>query len=195
METHSTNQVTAFEGVHCIASGDLASVTEAVRQAASQVKTATVLVFDNQTGDQVDLNLRDEIAPDRTTPSEPQPSPTGQRGAGRPRLGVVAREVTLLPRHWEWLSEQRGGASATLRRLIEQARKDNANAAERQQARESLYRFMTAIAGNAAGYEEALRALFGGNIDGFQNATESWPVDIRKFMGRLIPTAFEQASS
>src|SRR5271168_3622831 len=114
METHSASQVTAFEGVHCIGSGDLASIAEAVRKVASRGETAPVLVFDNQTGVQIDLNLRDEIIPDRTAPADPEPSSTGQRSAGRPRLGVVAREVTLLPRHWEWLSQQRGGASATL---------------------------------------------------------------------------------
>jgi uncharacterized protein len=112
------------------------------------------------------------------------------RGPGRPRLGVVAREVTLLPRHWDWLNEQPGGASVALRKLVEEARRANEGKDRLRKARESAYRFMSALAGNLPGFEEASRALFGGNREGFEQQTQAWPKDIRAHLARLAKPAF-----
>jgi thiamine kinase-like enzyme len=129
---------------------------------------------------------------DRLERAFPQERPEA-RGRGRPKLGVVAREVTLLPRHWDWLAEQSGGASAALRRLIDEARRSGAG--ERRRAQTALYRFMTAMAGDAAGYEEAIRALFAGDRARFDVLTEPWATDVREHAWRLAPAAFGETPS
>jgi hypothetical protein len=100
-------------------------------------------------------------------------------------LGVVPREVTLLPRHWDWLGTQPGGASVALRKLVEQARKSNHGADQLRHAQEAAYRFMSAMAGNEAGFEEATRALFAGNQEVFSMQVESWPIDVRNHAKKL----------
>lgn len=196
MSASPSLQVTAFEGNRCIASGPLASVAEKIKEVLARGEAASVLVFDDQTGSQVDLNLRtlSEAAQGMPTPLI-APEPLESRNAGRPRLGVVAREVTLLPRQWEWLGQQQGGASATLRKLVDQARRENAGEEKIRAAREALYRFMTAMAGNAPGYEEALRALFAGDVHRFSILTSDWATDVRKHVGKLAPAAFGYAPS
>jgi thiamine kinase-like enzyme len=177
-------QVTAFEGIHRIASGSPGLVAAKVRDVLSKGETTPVLVFDDVTGMQIDLDLR------QLTYQAPAKPAQELRSAGRPRLGVVAREVTLLPRHWDWLSRQKGGGSAALRRLIDQARRQSVDEEAMRAAREAVYRFMTAMAGNAPGYEEALRALFAGDAGRFSGLTSEWSADVREYIGRLAPAAF-----
>ena len=112
------------------------------------------------------------------------------RGPGRPKLGVVAREVTLLPRHWDWLNSQPGGASVALRKLVEEARKVNAPKDRIRQAQEAAYRFISAMAGNEPGFEEATRALFAGKQDRFGELVERWPVDVRDHAKKLADAAW-----
>ena len=112
------------------------------------------------------------------------------RGPGRPRLGVVAREVTLLPRHWDWLAIQPGGASVALRKLVEVARRDSETRDRVRQASAVAYRFMSTIAGHEAGFEEASRALFAGDQAGFEALIAGWPVDVRHHLKRLAADAF-----
>jgi uncharacterized protein len=112
------------------------------------------------------------------------------RGPGRPKLGVVAREVTLLPRHWAWLNDQPGGASVALRKLVEEASRARAGLDRERRAREAAYRFMSAMAGNMPGFEEAIRGLFAGNIDHFRISTQSWPADIREYSTQLAEPSF-----
>lgn len=185
-------QVTAFEGTRRIASGSPSLVATKVREVLSKGEAAPVLVFDDLTGMQIDLDLRQ--LPDKA-PAMPAQELMEPRTAGRPRLGVVAREVTLLPRHWDWLGQQRGGGSAALRRLIDQARRQSVGEEAMRAAREAVYRFMTAMAGDAPGYEEALRALFAGNAGRFSSLTSEWPTDVREHIWRLAPEAFGFASS
>ena len=116
------------------------------------------------------------------------------RAPGRPKLGVVAREVTLLPRHWDWLNSQPGGASVVLRRLVDEARHANPVADQIRRARESTYRFMTAVAGNEPGYEEATRALFAGNSARYYDLIKRWPVDVTLYACGLSLDAFEEAA-
>ena len=112
------------------------------------------------------------------------------RGPGRPRLGVVAREVTLLPRHWDWLNSQPGGASVALRKLVEEARRTYADRDRIRLAQESAYRFMSAMAGNEPGFEEAARALFAGNPKRFDEMSAKWPKDVAAHAQRLASAAF-----
>jgi hypothetical protein len=184
---HFNSQVTAFEGTRRIASGSPGLVAAKVREVLGKREAAPVLAFDDLTGMQIDLDLRQ--LPDKASTMTAQEL-TEPRSAGRPRLGVVAREVTLLPRHWDWLGQQRGGGSAALRRLIDQARRQSVGEEAMRAAREAVYRFMTAMAGDAPGYEEALRALFAGNAGRFSNFTSEWAADVREHVWRLAPAAF-----
>jgi hypothetical protein len=187
---------TAFAGPTLIASGDLAHVALAVKKQLEK-HPLQVLIFDDTTGEPVEVDLRGTIAdvarrltrPAETAPAQPEP-----RGPGRPKLGVTAREVTLLPRHWEWLNAQPGGASVALRKLVEDARKVYAGRDRMRQAQEVTYRFMAAMTGNLGGYEEAMRALYAGDRDRFTRLLESWPPDIRTHIARLSAAAFPDSA-
>lgn len=195
---------TAFQDDRILRSGSLAEVALAVRAAQAASPTRTILVFDDTTGRVIDLDLRGSEAAIVERLSRPSDSPLAasaagsgevpasggaaspqRRGPGRPRLGVVAREVTLLPRHWAWLSSQPGGASATLRRLVEQARRSGSARERRRSAQDAAYRFLLAMAGDRPGFEEAMRALFAGDRNGLETRMASWPEDIRGYALRL----------
>jgi hypothetical protein len=160
----------AFDGPQRIASGPRAELVQAVSTYLRQRPQAQPLIFDTETGRQVDFDLRHAVTAGAVELSRP--------GKGRPKLGVVAREVTLLPRHWEWLANQPGGASVTLRKLIEGASKDPAPKDYRRARAAAAYNFMHAVAGNLPGFEEASRLLFAGNIEGLGTAVAGWPGDI-----------------
>lgn len=180
-----------FHHARRIAAGPLAEAARETRECLGD-RAAEAQVFDAETSKPIDIDWRgspDEVAARLdATPAESVP---GARG--RPKLGVVAREVTLLPRHWEWLAEQRGGASVTLRRLVDQARQADTGAAHRR-AQESAYRFMTAMAGDAAGFEEALRALYAGDAVRFDECSASWPSDVRDHARTLAKSVFASAA-
>lgn len=148
-----------------------------------------LLIFDDETGRQVDFDLRgtdDEIVARFATPDVPQTSAKSTtRGPGRPKLGVVAREITLLPRHWEWLATQPGGASVTLRKLVDQARRNSRFDDVRRTCQERTYRFMSAIAGDLPGFEEASRALFADDRAKLAELVSAWPPDICAHLSRL----------
>ncbi|MDB5750693.1 MAG: hypothetical protein JWP65_1114, partial [Ramlibacter sp.] len=108
------------------------------------------------------------------------------------QLGVVAREVTLLPRHWDWLAAQPGGASVTLRRLVDEARRGAGGADAMRAARERAYRFLNAVAGNLPGFEEALRALFAGDAARFAEFAAAWPQDVREHAQAMAAGAFSE---
>ena len=189
----------AFDGPRLIAAGPLSEVAVAVKAAIEADPSAMVLTFDDATGRVVDLDLRGsaaeivarlaERAP-ASVPDEPS-SPEAPRGRGRPRLGVVAREVTLLPRHWDWLSAQSGGASVTLRRLIDEARRADGGETRARTARERAYRFMSAMAGDLAGFEEAARALFAGDRARLEQHSIQWPRDLRAHLMKLAAGSME----
>lgn len=184
----------AFSGMCEIAQGPLIDVVMAVKDAEPVMGGDPLLFFDGVTGAVIDVDLRGETAEivrrlaDRAV-TEDKPKPRKEpsaaktaRGRGRPKLGVVAREVTLLPRHWDWLAEQPGGASQALRRLVEQARKgEDGKGAQDRAAQEAAYRFMSALAGDLPGYEEAIRALFAGDRPGVERQMADWPEDVRAF--------------
>lgn len=163
----------AFAGDRLVARGTAAEVTAAVHG----VTDAPVLVFDAETGRVVDLDLRGSAA-EAVARLTPAPEPE-KRGPGRPKLGVTAREVTLLPRHWDWLAAQPGGASVALRKLVEAALREAEGPDRVRRAREAAYRFMTTMAGDRPGYEDAVRALFAGDAAGLEAAMEGWSEGVR----------------
>ena len=201
MDDSDRPSCTAFSGMRRIASGTLAEVARAARKAFAEDGGAAILVFDDTTADQVDLDLGADAGEPagraRRAGGSGASAAIGEhavdaapRGPGRPKLGVVAREVTLLPRHWEWLNGQPGGASVALRKLVEQARKANAGNDRRRRAQEAAYRFMSALAGNLPGFEEAIRALFAGERNRFDGLVEAWPPDVRDYASELAAPAF-----
>ena len=185
MESPATSFV-AFEDAHRLAAGTLVEVALAARLALAGDPSGPVLVFDTVTGAVVDLDLRGEAAEVAARYQEPAQAQAPARG--RPKLGVVAREVTLLPRHWDWLAVQPGGASAALRRLVEAAGRDSEAVDRARAAREAAYRFMAAIGGDLPGFEDAARALFAGDEDAFQARIDAWPADLRDQLLRFTRT-------
>jgi hypothetical protein len=178
---------TSFIGTTLLASGPLDEVLTRVKALFDRDPGAPILIFKDENGRQVDFDLRGTL---RETLARALPPPE-RPGPGRPRLGVVAREVSLLPRHWEWLEQQPNGASAALRRLVDEARKRNPGEERRRLAIEAANRFLTAMAGNLPGYEEATRALFGRNQERFHELIREWPPDIQQYAQRLVETTFE----
>jgi uncharacterized protein len=189
-ETAQTSCI-AFAGDRCIASGPLPDVAVKVKAIVDRGEHAPVLVFDGATSRQIEIDLRGspENVLARLARGEAADG-AAPRGPGRPKLGVVAREVTLLPRHWEWLSAQPGGASVALRKLVEEARRANLGRDRVREAQDSAYRFMFAVAGDRPGFEEATRALFAGDPDRFEHCVEAWPDDIRAHAKQLASAAF-----
>lgn len=194
MDQTTTKGYTAFVGAQRIASGTLSDVAIAVKSRINRADEPSVLIFSDETGQVVDVDYRgseEEIRARLTPVSGDTPAPSlTPRGRGRPRLGVVAREVTLLPRHWEWLSKQAGGASAAVRRLVDGARQQSTDKDRVREAQETAYRFMSAMAGNEPGFEEATRALFAGNEARFNELTEAWPRDVREYARTSASRAF-----
>jgi hypothetical protein len=204
MEKYSLNCI-AFEDSRCIASGPLAEVALNVKEATDANPLARILVFDAITSEPIEVDCRGSLADvmsripaaakdDSPVAESPPPQPAAPAGPGRPRLGVVAREVTLLPRHWEWLSGQPGGASVALRKLVEQAKRASSWADRRRQAQNATFQFMSAMAGDLNGFEEAARALFAADRPRFEALIAAWPADIREHLQRLAEAAFQSAT-
>lgn len=173
-------------------------VTTAKARLDTASESEPVLIFRDATGEQVDVDLQGSLkqilkhlpAFSLFQPDEPEVETAASSGPGRPKLGVTAREVTLLPRHWTWLGEQPGGASVTLRKLVEAARQTSQQQDQIRRAREACYRFMTAIAGNQPAFEDANRALFAGQHLAFEKALSAWPADVRAYALMLASKAF-----
>ena len=210
---HSTNTMTtlgsavnkpsqhyAFKGSELVAEGDRQTLALQLKRAGLEeaLMRGEILVFDSTDGRQIDLHLmgtESEIAR-RYGSAELVSAPKGvagdssKRGRGRPKLGVVGKEVTLLPRHWEWLDTQRGGASATLRRLIDETRKAQVGVDAMRASQDRSNRFMSALAGDLPGFEEATRSLYAQDKNGFDKATSAWAADIRRVARSLSAEAF-----
>jgi len=187
----------AFDGHRRIASGALASVVLATKQAVDAGVAGPVLIFDDHSSLPVEVDLRgspDDVLARLPAPVE-QVDESVARGPGRPKLGVVAREVTLLSRHWDWLAAQPGGASGTLRRLVEDARRQGRERDRSRQAGEAVDRFMLAMAGNLPNYEEATRAFWRQERERFEQLTETWPADVSEHVRRLASRAWDAGAT
>jgi hypothetical protein len=198
-------QYTAFIGPTRIAAGDLAQVAAMVKTHFNDRSVDGVLIFEDTSAHLVDVDFRGTVSDvlkrlaSSTTihavPADsPEPEADAPRGPGRPKLGVVAREVTLLPRHWDWLNTQTGGASVALRKLVEEARRTSIGRDRIRLAQEASYRFMSAALSSEANYEEVSRALFAGNRVQFNALIETWPIDLRNYLKKLADSAFQEAS-
>lgn len=197
---HTPFSCTAFLGVEAVASGSLQEVVTSVKEALSESKLTQVLIFNDLTGKPIDVDFRGKITDVLTRLGEPLDDSSGTeessrtaRRVGRPKLGVVSGEVTLLPRHWDWLKSQPGGASVTLRKLIDEARRTGEQQSTLRASQEAAYTFMTAMAGDFNHYEEALRAMYAGDLDGFYRFIADWAPDIRNHVKRLAAGAFPVA--
>ncbi|MGE0281409.1 MAG: DUF2239 family protein [Rhizobiaceae bacterium] len=198
MNEFSSMPSTAFEGDRLLVRGALADVALAVKGAQEARPNVAILTFDDATGKVIDLDLRGTDTDVLRRLSERGMGPDGRgneskiakaAARGRPKLGVVAREVTLLPRQWEWLAAQPGGASQALRRLVDQARNAGESKVQARAAQEAAYRFMSAMAGNYHHFENALRALFAGDLVGLAQLVDDWPRDVRDHTLRLARAA------
>ena len=203
-------QFVAFASGRLVATGPLEVVARAAKLATDAGEPRVVQVFDAKNSEPWDLDLsgtlehvehRYRFENPRLWPSAAEAGVrdesadstvlrTARPGPGRPRLGVVAREVTLLPRHWAWLSEQPGGASAALRRLVDDARKSLAPKDALRRSQQSTYRFLLATLGDAPGFEEAMRALYAGDEAGFTTHSDRWPTDLRAHARHLAHAVF-----
>ncbi|CAI1647487.1 DUF2239 family protein [Serratia fonticola] len=192
MNTTNTPRCTAFLHHRRVAAGSYPAVAQAL--AALDLTAGGLLVFDDATGSQVDYPWpAGYVWPQPGgNAAQPDAKPVAHPSVGRPKLGVVAREVTLLPRHWEWLAQQRGGASAALRRLVDEARRTTIEQDNERRIKENSYRFMSAIAGALPGYEEATRALFGHDGKLFAERIAHWPADIQVHLAWMTRDAFPQ---
>ena len=185
---HAPAHCTAFDGSRQVAAGPCLRVALAVKALLALHPGAAVLIFDDDTGRQVDFDLRGtdrDVAARLGRPADAVEVAGATRKLGRPKLGVVAREVTLLPRHWEWLAAQPGGASVALRKLVDEARRTQGSRDASRAAQERAYNFMSAIGGNLPGFEEAARALFADDRPRLRDLVAPWPGDVRDHVVRL----------
>lgn len=198
---------TAFVGSRLLLSGPLVEVALATKTAAENGAFEGILIFDDATGRVIDMDLRgtkSEIVGRLSRPAEAyarvangsrksaEDEVPERKGPGRPKLGVVAREVTLLPRQWDWLATQPGGASAVLRKLVDAAKKGGDGQGKQRASQEAAYHFMLAIAGDLPGYEEATRALFANDRPKLEQCIADWANDIK---AHALYLAFGAAAS
>lgn len=192
-----SRQLTAFSGSRIVAAGEVDGLVEQLKAPFDRGQAGDILIFQDETGRQVDFDLRGSLAEVlarvavhplfSTQPAVVAPARTGP---GRPKLGVVSREVSLLPRQWEWLEQQPNGISAALRRIVDEARKAHPEQERARRAKDATNRVMGSLAGNLPGYEEASRALYAGNGPEFERHVADWPEDVRDYVKRLAADAF-----
>lgn len=185
MEPKLGRHYIAFMESKKVASGDVMDVALKVKDLLKNEPKAQILIFDSLTSHQIEIDFRGNTQNVLRRLSSllgdaEESSDSKKLGPGRPKLGVTAKEVTLLPDHWEWLARQPGGASVTLRRLVEEAKKKNQAKDLLRQAQEATHKFMTALAGDLPHYEEALRALYAGDAKKFEKVVSEWPKDVRE---------------
>lgn len=185
------SRLVAFSDGQKLADGGIPSVAASLRRHLDDDPKASILVFDAETSRPFELDLQGDANAVTRRYASLEALPDAPKRPGRPKLGVVGREVTLLPRHWEWLAAQPGGASVTLRKLVEQARRDGSGGDARRRAQDATYRFMLGVAGDREGYEEALRALYAGRRDDFMRLVGAWPADVRDHVVQLAMPAFD----
>jgi uncharacterized protein len=195
LEVDTKQTFTAFSGYRRIATGDLQETILRTKACLDRGEMNQILIFEDQTGRQIDFDFRgtpDEVI--SRLASHPHFAPSNEpdkprTGPGRPKLGVVCREVSLLPRHWDWLQIQSGGASAALRRLVDEARKNQGGNDRTRGVREAVGKFMWAMAGNLPNFEEASRALYAGDQKQLELMMHDWPEDLRNHIRGLLTVA------
>jgi uncharacterized protein len=186
---------TAFAGQRRIATGELSIVARKTKSVADTGGQLSILIFEDATGALIEVDFRGttkQVVERLARHAKPESSDSKDslaRGPGRPKLGVIAREVTLLPGHWDWLNAQTGGASSALRRLVHEAKKGSASADRARQSQEAVYKFMTVMAGDLPGFEEGLRAFYRKDQARLNDVIKPWPKDIRSYVKKLVAAA------
>nr|NNM89468.1 DUF2239 family protein [Bacilli bacterium] len=195
----SPTTCTVFLGVKKMAHGSIEEVIPWLKQSYADEALTTFLLFDDATGKTFDVDFRgtiDEVLARffKKTGIDPsqEESPLSTKRVGRPKLGVVSGEVTLLPRHWEWLKRQPGGASVTLRKLVEDARRTDTQHSHVRIAQEATYHVMTTLAGDFPNYEEALRSLYAKDDVRFDQLLASFEPDVRDYIKALATPVFQK---
>ncbi|MGA6136941.1 DUF2239 family protein [Acinetobacter dispersus] len=171
-----TTSYTAFSGSTLIATGQPAEL--AIKIKVTPKTTENILIFNDQTGRQVDLDLSGSEQEIHQRYSEPEPT----KKVGRPKLGVISREITLQKKHWDWLDQQSASASAVIRKLIDKELNDPTSESNIMLAKQSTDRFMSAMLGNMPNYEEATRALYQGDQEMFFKMIQDYPKDIKNYL-------------
>ena len=187
------NTYTAFDGTKLLLQDSLAEVVLKIKKKIGKAANSSVMIFSDATGKMMDFDFHgaEKDVLKRLETFVPEALPKDSSGPGRPKLGVISREISLLPRHWEWLATQSGGASATLRQLVEEAKRKSATSGiSIKQAQERTYKFMSVMAGDLNGYEEALRALYKKDQEKFLAQIGEWPRDVRDHINKLAQSVF-----
>ena len=184
----AARRIIAFARHKCLAAGDPAAVARALTAIPEAVRGGQVVVLDTVTAEPVELDLRGSAdqAAARAAVAEAARTAAPPPRPGRPRLGVTAREVTLLPRHWDWLGAQPGGASVTLRKLVDAARRGAQSDDATRLRQDRAYRFLAAVAGDLPGYEETIRALYAWDLDRLDEQSHGWPADVRRHLLSML---------
>ncbi|MBC7539648.1 MAG: DUF2239 family protein [Bacteriovorax sp.] len=190
MET--INTYTAFDGHKLFGQGDLSEIVIKIKKQLGKSDNASIIIFSDNTGKVFDFNFQGTLSDvkkrlDMYIQTE---VPEVNAGAGRPKLGVISREISLLPQHWEWLATQPGGSSSTLRKLVDEAKKKTSGGPSIKQTQEIVHRFASAMAGDFEGFEEALRALYRKDKGLFHAQMKNWPEDIRDYIIELSKPVF-----
>lgn len=194
MEPRADRKYTAFADAKKIASGEVMDVAVKVKKFLKGENKAQILIFDDSTSAQIEIDFRgtaESVTKRLEGLLSKEDAGDKKMGPGRPKLGVIPKEVTLLPDHWEWLGRQPGGASVTLRRLVEEAKKKNFAKDQMRLAQEATYKFMTVMAGDLPQYEEALRALYAGDSKKFEKLISPWPKDIQEHTNKLAKACWK----
>ncbi len=191
---------TLFRNNTLVANGDMADIKASILAVNERFPEGTYLCFNDLTGEYVDVDfhtekstkpLKKQTELKRGRPSFLKAPRAKTKKAGRPSLGVVAREVTLLPRHWKWLNSQSSSASSALRELIDETIRTGRNPLEARNAMARADKFMSTALGDQPGYEEASRALYRADKETFYKLIEAWPNDLKNYVKQLSNPAFD----
>lgn len=187
---------TAFGNEKLIAHGSLDEVVLKIKRWNDKNTTASLLVFNDFTGKTMEFDLRgsEKDVLQKIEMFIPQDVSAVSPGPGRPKLGVITREVSLLPQHWEWLASQPEGASAALRKLVEGAKKNLVMKESVKQVQERAYKIMSILAGDLPQYEEALRSLYRKNEENFKQHIAMWSPDIKDYVIKIAAPVFAEGT-
>jgi hypothetical protein len=182
---------TAFLGHSSLAEGGLEAVVGAAKLAVDEGIQERLAIYRDEDARVLDFDFRGSVEEvlgrlGRHPIVGAEVEPPKPRGPGRPKLGVVSREITLLPRHWDWLKEKRGGASATLRRLVDDARKVDSGENGDKEIQGRVYAFISDLASDLPAFEEVSRALFAGEYGRMTELAGDWPKDVRAYLTKLL---------
>lgn len=173
----------AFAASRLISAGPREKVLRGVKKHLDK-GGASVLIFEDATGRQIDFDFRGSVD-DVVARVRDDVKP----GPGRPKLGVVSREISLLPRHWDWLENQPNGISAAIRRLVDEARRNETGIERGRHVRNAISKFLWAIAGDFPNFEEVARALHAREDSRLAGLMSDWPKDIRAHVFKRLEYA------